>query len=309
MAAGDNVARMRRLPPVDLMLLATVVIWALNITASRYVLTHGFRPLAYSSVRYAAAALVFAALTLLLERTLRIGGRRALALVGLAALVLWLNQIAFVYSLKLTTATTVALILGTTPIFTAILSFLAGLERLSRRFWLAALVSFAGVALVAAGSGGELSGDLAGDLIGVGTAATWATYSVAVAPLLRTYSPYRVSSAVLAATCVPLVLTGAAQVGGQDYGGLGWSIWALLAFAVLGPLVLTNVLWFTAIGRVGPSHATLFANLQPFVAALFAVLLLSERLSALQIGGGAAIALGILLARGRARERGRAAAE
>ncbi len=74
-------------------------------------------------------------------------------------------------------------------------------------------------------------------------------------------------------------------------------MWLGLAYAVVGPLALTNVLWFTAIKRVGPSRATLFANLQPFVAAIFAVLILSESMSALQVAGGIAIALGILLER------------
>ena len=41
------------------MLLATVRLWALNVTVSKYILDHGFRPLAYSAIRYAAAALIF----------------------------------------------------------------------------------------------------------------------------------------------------------------------------------------------------------------------------------------------------------
>ena len=64
----------------------------------------------------------------------------------------------------------------------------------------------------------------------------------------------------------------------------------------VGPLLLTNVLWFTAVHRVGPGRASLFANLQPFLAAVFAVILLSESLSAWQIGGGVLIGAGIFLA-------------
>ncbi len=69
---------------------------------------------------------------------------------------------------------------------------------------------------------------------------------------------------------------------------------------MLGPLVLTNVLWFTAIDRVGPSRATLVTNLQPFLAALFAVALLGEELTWLQVAGGVAIGLALVLARRRA---------
>jgi drug/metabolite transporter (DMT)-like permease len=106
----------------------------------------------------------------------------------------------------------------------------------------------------------------------------------------------RISAVVLVIGWLAVAATGAPQLASQSF-HLHWTIWALLAFAVLGPLVLTNILWFKAVDRVGPSHATLFANLQPFIAVLFAVLILSERLSWLQIVGGVAIAGGIVLAR------------
>ena len=76
-------------------------------------------------------------------------------------------------------------------------------------------------------------------------------------------------------------------------------MWVLLVFAMLGPLVLTNVLWFRSLDRVGPSRATLVANLQPFVAAVFALVLLSESMSVIQVAGGVLIGGGILLARRR----------
>jgi drug/metabolite transporter (DMT)-like permease len=134
----------------------------------------------------------------------------------------------------------------------------------------------------------------------VATAATWAAYSVAIAPLMQRYSPLRISAFVLLAGWVPLALSGVRQTASQDF-SLAPGVWALLVFAVLGPLVLTNLLWFTAIDRIGPSRATLITNLQPFLAALFALALLSERVTPMQVAGGAAIAAGILLARRRAR--------
>lgn len=285
------------------MLLVSVLLWAFNFTVTKYVLTHGFRPLAYSSVRYSTAAVIFSALTYRLEGSLTVRRRDVLLLLATAGVGIWLNQVSFVYSLKFTTATTVALILGTTPIFAALLAFLGGLERISMRFAVATLSSFAGVALVALGSGGGVSGDVRGDLLALATAATWAAYSVAVAPLMRRYSPYRISAIVLLSGCVPLVATAARQLAAQDYSALPSLVWAGLAYATLGPLVVTNVLWFTAIDRVGPSRATLFANLQPFIAAVFALVILSEQMTRLQVAGGFAIGCGILLAR-RRRDQG-----
>lgn len=284
---------------MELMLLATVVLWALNLSVSRYVLTHGFRPLAYSTVRYGAGALLFLAFTLALERSLRVG-RHAAGLVLVAAAVLWLNQITFVYALEEATASTVGLIFGSTPIFAALIGLATGLERVGGRFWLGAVVSFAGVALVAAGAEGGLSGNLRGTLLGVATAASWAGYSVAIAPLMRRYSPYRVSAIVLAISWLGMAAVGAEQTTGQDF-DLGVRVWLLVAFAVVGPLVLTNVLWFRSLDRIGPSRATLAANLQPFVAALLGVVLLSESITAVQVAGGALVAVGIALARPRPR--------
>ena len=49
---------MRRLRPVDVMLIATIVIWAFNITVTKYILTHGFQPLAYGAIRYHLTSVV-----------------------------------------------------------------------------------------------------------------------------------------------------------------------------------------------------------------------------------------------------------
>ena len=288
---------MKRPSTIELMLLATVVLWALNLTVTRYILTHGFEPLAYATVRYGLATAIFLGIVLVGERTLRIA-RPDLPLAAVAALFIFLNQLSFVYALDRTTASTIALILGATPAFAAVIGLVLGLERLSRRFWIAAAISFAGVGLVAVGSGGDVSGDRLGVLLGLATAATWAAYSVAVGPLMQRYSASRISVVALGVAWVGILLVGLPQTTGQDL-GLGWVVWALLLFATLGPLVLTTVMWFRVIHRIGASRATLVANLQPFVAAIFALVLLSESISALQVVGGALIAGGILTARRR----------
>ncbi|MDX6407558.1 MAG: hypothetical protein QOE13_629 [Gaiellaceae bacterium] len=276
------------------MLLATVCLWALNFTVSKYILDHGFHPLAYSSIRYACAGLIFAGITLAWEGSLRIG-RADLPIIVFCTAVLFGNQLSFVYALRFTTATTVALIFGTLPIFTALFARGSGVEHLPVRFWVAAGLSFAGVVLVALGSGGNLSANLKGDVLALLGAATWAAYSVAIGPLMRRYSPFRLSAVFLLAVTVALLLAGSRQLEDQSF-HFGPLVWVGFAFAVLGPLVITNLLWFNAIVRVGPSRASLFANLQPFLAALIALALLSEPITTVQIVGGIAIAGGIVLA-------------
>ncbi len=279
---------------VDAMLVGTVMLWALNITVTKYVIEQGWSPLAYAAIRYLIAIIGFAAYTYHRERSFAIE-RRDVKLVLLAGALICCNQLCFVFGLKLTTASTVALLLGALPMFIGAISAAIGLERLGRSFWLGALITTAGVALVALASG-SADASTAGVLLGLGLVMTWSAYTVTITPLMRRYSPFRISTLVLGIGWIPLAIAGAPHVAAQHF-SFGWLVWVGMAYAAIGPLFLTNVLWFTAIARVGPARAALFANFEPFCAAAFAVVLLSERVYPLEIAGGALIFAGIVLER------------
>ena len=299
LVGGDILGAVRHRLPADVLLLITVLIWSFHFAVIKYGLTHGFAPLAYATVRFGIGSLLFAAITYGRERTLAVQRRDLWLLLVVASATLFVSQTAFAYATQLTTASTVALVFGTLPIFVVIFSRLIGTERGHARHWLAAALSFGGVALVAAGAQGGLSGDLGGILVGIFAPLTWAIYSILIGSLMRRYSPYRLSAVAGLAAIVPLAAISVPQLVHEDWSSIGWLAWAALAYSMLLSFVITNVLWFTAIDRVGANRASLYANLQPFLGALFAVLALSETMGTLQIVGGAVIAAGILLARQR----------
>ena len=288
---------MRHRVPADLLLLVTVVLWSFNFTVVKYALTHGWEPLSYSSVRFALGAALFSAITFGREGTLRVARADVRLMVTAAALGIWLNQLSFTYSVSLTTAATAALMFGTMPIFVALAAQALGVERLRMRHWLATTISFTGVALVALGSTGGLSGDLGGILLGLGAAFTWAVYSVAIGPLMQRYSPYRISAFTLLVGSVPLLVSALGQLVSQDWSSLRALAWGAFVYSLLMSLVFTNITWFTAIDRVGASRASLYVNLQPFLGAFFALVVLSEEMGPLQAAGGLVIGAGIVLAR------------
>ena len=127
-----------------------------------------------------------------------------------------------------------------------------------------------------------------------------AAYSVTIAPLMRRYSPFRISALVLAIGWIPLAIAGASQTSGQSF-HFATITWVGFAYAVVGPLFMTNILWFTAISRVGPARASLFANLQPFFAVVFALIILGEHLDRYELIGAVGIFAGIVLERMRRR--------
>jgi drug/metabolite transporter (DMT)-like permease len=277
------------------MLLGTVLLWALNVTVTKYMFQHGWKPLAYGTIRYFAAIALFWVFTYRRERSFRIAPAD-LPLVLLAALFIFINQVCFVYGVKLAHASTVALVLGTTPAFIGLIGLALGFDRLPWPFWVGVSITFAGVALISVATGRVGSANLQGTLIAIGTAFTWACYTVSIAPLMRRYSPYRISALVLAIGWVPLALLSISEISHESF-SFGWKVWLGLGYAVVGPLFLTNILWFTAIDRVGPARASLFANLQPFFAVFFALILLGESLHVLEIAGGVLIFAGIALER------------
>src|SRR5213082_3223164 len=102
---GSDIARslkgrvgdVRRASPVDAMLLGTVLLWALNVTVTKFMFQHGWRPLAYGTIRYGLAILLFWIFTWWRERSFRIE-RQDLWLVALAGLCIFANQVGFVYA-------------------------------------------------------------------------------------------------------------------------------------------------------------------------------------------------------------------
>jgi drug/metabolite transporter (DMT)-like permease len=287
-------APVRRVP-ADSLLLATMVLWSFNFTATRYGVTHAFQPVVYAALRWTIAGVALALIVQLSGQSLWLG-RRDLVIILVASVIgVVVNQIAFSYSVRLTTASTVALVFGTLPIFVSLMSQLAGHERLRWRHWLATSVSFTGVALVAAGAGGGLSRGVGGILLALAATLSFATYSVAVVPVMKRHSPLLVNATSCLMGGLLLCLVALPWLASQSWSAPPQLAWGALLYSALASVVVGNLFWFTAVDRVGASRSALYANLQPFLGAVFALLVLSESLSPLQLAGGLVIASGIIL--------------
>ena len=278
------------------MLLGAVLLWALNVTVTKYMFEHGWQPLAYGTIRYFAAISLFWIFTFRREGSFRIA-REDWHLVAIAAAMIFCNQIAFVYSLEFAQASTVALLFGTTPVFVAIVSLAFRLEKLTRAFWVGAALTFAGVALVARrrrrrlrlGDEGQPHRDLHRADVGVLHGRDRAAHAEVLAvPDQRRRARDRLGAARARldpadlAAVVPLLRPDLARLRVRG---------RRPALPHEHPLVHGRL---AGRRRRGPS---IFNNLQPFFGVLFALLLLSESLQPLEIAGGVLIFVGIYLER------------
>jgi len=283
-----------RLGVADLMLSGTTLLAGMNSAISKYVLSHGWSPPVYSTFRFFCVVWLFFGVARLREGRF-LPDRRDVRKVLVLGVVAGANQLVFVYALHLAAAATVALIFGALPIFMGVGAQLMGIERMGRRFWLASLVSLTGVGLVAFGGGG-VAGSTLGVLLAFGASASWAAYSLLATPLMETYSAIRVNGFMMAVAWFPIAAVGIPQATHQTW-SFGTLTWLGVGFAIVGPLFLSNIFFFAAIRRVGPSRAGLFINLQPFVGAVAAVILLGEALGRWEIAGASLIAVAIVVER------------
>lgn len=298
---ADTIDQVRRDSSAELALLLAVVIWAGNFTAVKVGLGE-IAPLAYSVVRFSLGALVTVAIVRWREGPLHFARRDWPLLLAAAIVGITVNQFTFVNALAQTSAVNVALLVGTIALWTSILAVLTGQERLDARHWVGVLVGFAGVALIVIGGpsiAGGGGGSLVGDLFALATAVTWAIYSLLIRPLMERYSALQVSAFMMTVGTAALVPVAVPQVLAQDWSAVGPVAVTSLLYATFLSVVLTNVLYFTAIRRVGAARAALYTYLEPFLGVLIAVWLLAEKVSPLQLAGGVIVVGSILFARPR----------
>ena len=284
------------------MLVAANVIWSLNYATTKYAFER-WSPIAFSGLRFATAGIALALFVRWREGGLGVD-RSDVRLVVLCGIVgIFLNQLTFTYAVDYTAAANVALILAAAPAFAAVFAVMLGHERVRPAHWLALGVSLVGVGLVVVG-GSDLAGfSLRGDLLAVGAALTWAAYTVMLRPLLGRYSAIRISALVILVGAVIMAPVTVLQVANQDFDSLRRLDWAAWLYSTIGPLLVTNWLYFRALHRVGAARATLYMYLQPFLGAVFAAWLLGEKLVAVQLIGGAVIVGGVALGRAVAARR------
>lgn len=285
-------------------LLLTVTIWSLNFSAVKVGV--GFiSPLAFAVVRFSLGAAVTVAIVLWREGLPRFRRSDLPLLVAAALFGVTLNQACFVGALHAASAAGTALLVGTVPIWGAVLTTFVGRERVSRGHWVAVAAGMLGVVLIVRGGpseAGAIAGVSWGELLALGTAVSWAAYSVLIRPLMERYSALQLSSFMMVvgtAMLAPFAISGLVS---QDWAAVPDQAWLSLLYAALLSVTLTNILYFRAIHRVGPARATIFMYLEPFGGVLFALLLLHESVEPLQLLGGLVVVGSLLVGRPRAAE-------
>ncbi len=292
--------------PWTWVLLTTVpLVWGFNFISLK-VLKEDFGvagPLAgvygLLSARYVLMVVALMLTLWVIERDLTIRREHWPYLIGFTIVAVVIYQGTFAAGVFYTLAAEGALLISTAPIWAALINHVLGWEKLTLRQALGTVLGFVGIAAVVAG-GLNVANAPEHHAIGIAimvlAGILWAGYAVFSKPLLKHYSPLKVSAWIHTLGALVLIPVGAPAALQVDWAGMSWASWGCLIHFSLLAGVYAFVVWYRGVQTIGSSRTVLFQYCVPVVATVLAYVLLNEVPTVLQIIGIAVTLTGVNLA-------------
>jgi drug/metabolite transporter (DMT)-like permease len=298
---------------IDVLVVLCTLIWGCNYAVVKIALRE-IPPLGFNALRLGIASLLYLAVLAfarsgpperdgrpaahrIFDSARNIPVRDWLIILGLGATGHFIYQLGFIGGLALTTVANSSLILGCSPVVVSALTAAVGQESVSRRYWLGAALSLAGVYLVVGAGAGVSSDSLTGDLVTLGAVCCWAVYVVGSRRLMQRHSPLVVTGYTMTAGTIMFIPFGLPSLIGLDWARVSPGAWAALLSSAILALFVAYLIWHTSIQRIGNVRTAMYSNLTPVLALITAVVFLGDRLGPREAAGAAAILIGVGVAR------------
>jgi len=297
MTPSLNGSRMGR---TDLLMFLTVFLWAVNLTVIKIGL-RTLSPHSFNAIRLVLASLAYIAVLAASPGKFSLArkgdGWKA---AGLGLLGITGYQLFFIQAINGMSASTASVILGTSPVFIALLATFLGQERITLAGWVGILFSFAGFLLVVSGENGGFVfawSALRGAGLILLANVCWAGYTVFSKPALDRNSPLRLAAVGTVVGTLLYLPFAARDLAALDWTKISWQGWGAILYSGLVSIFLCFVLWYQSVQKVGSAKTGVYGNLTPVLAIFFAGIVLGERLTGVQAIGAAITLAGVYLTR------------
>ena len=202
-------------------------------------------------------------------------------------------------ALMFSTASNVAILVGSTPLITAVLMALFYKdERMCTRQMVGSLLAFGGMALVILNGQVMLHLNPKGDILALGASLTWAFYSLIIKKLSRHYNALFITRKIFIyglLSILPYLWTQSPLQ--TDLTILSKpTVWVNLLYLGVVASMLCFVAWNWTLKQLGTVRATNIIYLQSFFTMFFSYLILDERITLMAICGTATLILGMYMA-------------
>ncbi len=264
-----------------LLLILTTLMWGGNAVASRLAVGQ-ISPMALTSLRW---VFVCAILPLLLRRELKhyapvlLAHRWRIIMLGALGFTAF-NALMYLAAYS-TTAINIGILQGSIPVYVLIGAFIAYRTPIGWMQAIGVAVTMLGVVVTASrGDFGTLANFsfVPGDVWMIIGCLFYAGYTVGIRSRPAVPGLVFFTAMAIVAGIVSLPLLGLEIWNGSVI----WPTlqgWAILAFVVIGPSLLSQLFFLRAVELIGPGRAGVFVNLVPVFAPMLAVLILGEHLA------------------------------
>lgn len=281
----------------DALLLLMATIWGINFSVLKYG-TQFIAPLAFNGTRIpiAAAAQLGIAGAMRLDPVPR---RVMWRLIALGVLGNGVYQILFILGVVRTRVATAALIIAATPAFIAILGRLLGTEKLTARQWGGIALQIVGCSTVVMGSarGAAGSDSLAGGMLLIGAALSWAVYSVSLRRIAAQVHTLQLGGYTMLGGALITCVVAAPALLATPWATLPLGAYAAVFYSAILAMVFAYMFWYRGLRILGPTRTAVYSNLQPVIAAIVAYFAFREVPTAPQLVGAICVISGLLLTR------------
>ncbi len=274
------------------MLAATAgVAYGVTVIMGKVLAGRGVGSASALGVRFLLAAGLLAALQLARRGPLwPVRGEWVLVIV-MGAVLYSLQATSFYFGLQHMGAAAVSLISYCYPALVAVVELVKGDLRLSTRLLLAVVLSTAGVAAVAT-AGGDTRITTLGVLGALGAAIGFAAYVLISHRYVSTSDPWAI--ALWISLSAGLATLGRGVIAGVFEAPGSSTVVPFVAYGLATGIAFAAL--YAGLRRLGPTRTSIWLNLEAVTAVVLAAFFLGERLRPVQLVGGAAVAVGAVLA-------------
>lgn len=284
---------------VDLSLIFVAVVWALNFSIIKVTLKE-IDPFSFNALRFIFAALLIYTVARKRGHNLTVRKEDFWKMIGIGIIGNLFYQLFFIVGVNLTLSANAAVMIGTIPIWVAILSQFFTDEKLSGLKLLGVISAFIGVILiiVAGKNPVSLSSDtFLGNIITLVSALCWAVFTILSRKYLRIYSPLKYSAFMSVVGVISLTLVGLPFMIKLDWSGVSIIGWSGVLYSGILSVGLAYIIWNNGVKKIGAVRTATYQNLVPVLGLLFGLVLLGEELTIFQYIGASFVIAGIVMAR------------
>ncbi len=278
-----------------LLIISAVIFWGTSFIATKVALKE-LSPETIISLRLIIASVFLFITAILLKKDFSIN-LKSHGFIFILALIAVFHLMIQVTGLKYTTASNTGWIIGTAPIFMAILAAIFFREKIGLLKISGIIIAMFGLLLLI-GKGNITNVDLVknkGDLLVLASAFTWGVYSMVNKKISLSYSPLMTILylfIMMAVIIIPFNLN-AAIVNSVDH--LSVNGWISILFLGLFCSGIAYVIWAYSLRELESAKVGAFLYFEPLVTVLAAWELLSESITVLMILSGVIIIFGVIL--------------